>query len=273
MTGSGSVPAQTISVHSSPAFVMTLSGEEPDDIYPFYDYDLLHIYRQGLYCPNGHLRLRSAIPLRVHFTTIITIDERGSLRFDSHRLCEPPRDYQSYKKLLLEGTRKVLDTGADPGRKRSYGPLASLSRGYDSTAATVLARSAGCAETFTYVNSIVPLAAVEDQLPGRILILGESGDTIWDPKAAKVSNELSRPWMRFTLGLSPLEFRLRVAYLAFAPPSIAARHNRIIHDIATSEAMRPVCGRGLRSADTAADRRGGRIAARPVRHSQSCLQP
>jgi hypothetical protein len=281
------VKAGSVYVSNSPAFVMTMSGEEPDDIYPFYDYDLLHIYRQGLYCPNGHLRLRSAIPLRVHFTTIITIDERGSVRFDSHRLCEPPRDYQSYKKLLLEGTRKVLENGADPARKRSYGPLASLSRGYDSTAATVLARSAGCAETFTYVddrrmdpkrdsgasnarfflgmrckvysrwqylaldscpeaefgynagNSIVPLAAVEDQLPGRILILGESGDTIWDPKAAKVSNELSRPWMRFTLGLSPLEFRLRVGYLAFAPPSIAARHNRIIHDIATSEAMRP----------------------------------
>jgi len=240
-----------------------------------------------LYCSNGHLRLRSAIALRVHFTTIITIDQRGSIRFDAHRLCEPPRDYQSYKALLLEGTRKVLENGADPARKPRYAPLASLSRGYDSTAAAVLARSAGCAEAFTYIddrradpkrdsgasnarfflgmrckvysrwqylaldsrpeaefgynagNSIVPLAAVEAQLPGRILILGDSGDTIWDPKAAKVSNELSRSWMRFTLGLSSLEFRLRVGYLAFAPPSIAARHNRIIHDIATSEAMRP----------------------------------
>jgi hypothetical protein len=277
----------SVYVSNSPAFVMTMSGEEPDDIYPFYDYDFLRIYRQGLYCPNGHLRLRSATRLGVHFSTIITVDERASVRFDSHRLCELPRDYQTYKELLLEGTRKVLDNGADPARKRSYGPLASLSRGYDSTAATVLARAAGCADAFTYIddrcrdpkcdsgasnarfflgmrckvysrwqylalgsgpeaefgyaaaNSMVPLAAVEDQLPGRILILGDYGDTISDPKAAKVSNRLSRPWVRHTHGLSPVEFRLRVAYLAFAPASIAARHNRIIHDIATSEAMRP----------------------------------
>src|SRR5262249_32202733 len=34
-----------------------------------------------------------------------------------------------------------------------------------------------------------------------------------------------------------------------------------------------VCGRELRQADTAADRRGGRSATRPLWHSQDCLQP
>jgi hypothetical protein len=80
---------------------------------------------------------------------------------------------------------------------------------------------------------------VEDELSGRILIVGEPHDAIWDPKAARVANRLSRPWMRFTLGLSPIEFRLRVGYHAFAPPCIVARHNRLIYDIATSEAMCP----------------------------------
>ena len=281
------VKAGSVYVSNSPTFAMTLSGEEPDDIYPFCDYDLLSIYRQGLYCPNGRLKLRSATRLGVHFFTIITVDVRGSVKFDSHRLCEPPRDYQSYKELLLEGTRRVLENGADPARKRRYGSLTSLSRGYDSTAATVLARAAGCADAFTYVddrrtdperdsgasnarfflgmgckvysrwqylaldscpeaefgyvaiNSMVPLAAVENQLPGHILILGDFGDTIWEPKTAKVANQLSRPWLRHTHGLSSIEFRLRVGYFAFAPACIAARHNRIIHDIATSEAMRP----------------------------------
>src|SRR5215831_10031234 len=86
------VKAGSVYVSNSPAFVMTVAGEEPDDIYPFYDYDFLRIYRQGLYCPNGRLRLRSATRLGVHFLTIITVDERGSVKFDSHRLCEPPRD-------------------------------------------------------------------------------------------------------------------------------------------------------------------------------------
>jgi len=94
---------------------------------------------------------------------------------------------------------------------------------------------------FGYVaaNSMVPLAAVEDQLPGRVLILGDFGGSAWDPKKARTSDQLGQTWIRHTHGLSAIEFRLRVGYLAFAPATIALRHNRIIHAIATSEAMRP----------------------------------
>ena len=274
-------------VSNSPAFVMLMAGEAPDDIYPFYAYDLLGIFRQGLDCPNGRLRLRSSNSLGVHFSTIITIGARGSIQFDSHRLCEPPRDFQSYKELLFEGTRKVFENGADPARKRRYAPLASLSKGYDSTAAAVLARSAGCMEAFSYAdphspnpkhdsgasnarfflkmackvysrwqyldldrcaeaefgygatNSMAPMAALEGQLPDRILVLGEYGDSIWDLKAARLSGQLRRPWIRHTQGLSPIEFRLRVGYHAFAPACIAARHNQVIHALSNSEAMRP----------------------------------
>ncbi len=280
------VKAGSVYVSNSPAFVMTASGEEPDDIYPFYTCDLVRIFRQGLYCQDGRIRLRSSIPLHVHFTTVITVGKRGSLSFDSHRLCEPPRDFQSYKQLLFEGMTKVFENGADAARKQKYRPLASLSRGYDSTAVAALARSAGCTEAFTFIDhrsmdpnrdsgagnarfflkmtckkygrwqyldldgcpeaefgysatsSRVPMAAMEDQLAGRIVIGGDSGDAIWDPKRAKVSDQLSRTWMRFTLGLSQLEFRLRVGYQVFAPACIASRHNRAIHGIATADDMR-----------------------------------
>lgn len=280
------VKGSSVHVSNSPAFVLTMAEEEPDDIYPFYDHDILRIFRQGLYCPHGRLTLKSSIALGVHFSTIISVDQHGSVGFDSHRLCVRPRDYQSYKGLLVDAMRRVLENGSDPARKRRYRPLASLSKGYDSTAATVLAKLVGCTDAFSYVderrpdpkydsgasnarffldmsckvysrwqyleldgveaefgyntaNSMAPLAAVEDDLAGRVLIVGETGDVIWNPKAARVANRLSKPWMRFSLGLSPIEFRLRVGYHAFAPPSIGARHNRLIYDIATSEAMRP----------------------------------
>jgi len=281
------VKAGSVYVSNSPAFVLAAAGEEPDDIYPFYAYDLVRIFRRGLHCSDGRLRLRSPIPLHVHFTTIITVDARGSVGFNSHRLCDPPHDYPSYKELLLEGTRKILANAADVARQRRYRPLTALSRGYDSTAAAALAKAGGCADAFTFIDdrsedpnrdsgarnarfflgmqcttyrrwqyldldgraevefgytptaSRVPLAAVEDQLAGRLLIVGDSGDAIWDPKRADVSDDLSRTWIRFTISLSQIEFRLRVGYHVFAPACIAARHNRLIHEIATSEQMRP----------------------------------
>lgn len=280
------VKANSVYVCNSPAFVLTAAGEALDDIYPFYPYDLLRIFRQGLHRPDGHLRLRSRISLGVHFTTIINIDERGAVTFDAHRSGEAPGDFRSYKELLLEGVQKVLENGGDGARKRRYRPLAALSRGYDSTATAALARQAGCTEALTFIDarsevpdgdsgaenaqrlgmtckeygrwqyleldgraeaefgygptsSNVPLAVAEDQLAGSILIVGEFGDSIWDPKRAKAIAQLTRPWNRFAIGVGPIEFRLRVGYQVLAPASIGAGHNRAIDDIATSEEMRP----------------------------------
>src|SRR5262249_44013709 len=108
------------------------------------------------YCPDGRLKLKSTVALGVHFSTIISVDRRGAVRFDSHRLCEPPSDYQSYKDLLLDATRRVFKNGSDPARKRPSRPLASLSRGYAFPAASVLAKSAGCTDAFTYVDDRRP---------------------------------------------------------------------------------------------------------------------
>lgn len=273
-------------VSNSPAFAMSAAHEEPDDIYPFYGYDLIRIYRQGLHCPDGRIRLPSGISLGVHFSAIITIDERGRMEFCRHRLCEPFNDYRSYKTLLLEGLKGLFENAADPSRKRTYRPVVSLSNGYDSTAAAALARTAGCTEAMTFVderrddpvadsgtlnarilgmecseysrwqyiqleglaeaefaytaaNSTVSLAAAENQVRGCILLNGDFGDTIWVPKAARVSTHLSRPWLRYALGVTQIEFRLRVGYQGIAVPSIGARRNQAVYEVAVSEEMRP----------------------------------
>jgi hypothetical protein len=273
-------------VSNSPAFVMAVAAEAPDDMYPFYPYDLLRIYRQGLRCSRGQLALYSGAGLGVHFSTIVSVDAQGRVTFDRHPLCEPPTDYRSYKAQLLDAVSKVIENAKDPSRKRSYRPLASLSRGYDSCASVALAKPTECTETFTFTDSrqkasnsdsgaeiarylgvtcqvyerwryldldgcaeaefgyvatasMVPLATSGNQFRGRLLIVGDSGGSIWDPRRAWACDELSRAWMRHTLGLSSIEFRLRVGYIAFAPPGIAARHNRRIHAIALGEEMRP----------------------------------
>jgi hypothetical protein len=277
----------SVYVSNSPAFVLTVAEEALDDAYPFYGYDFVRIQRQGLFCPNGRLRLRSRAKLGVHFMTIIDVDARGRMTFEPHRLCAAPTDYRSYEKMLREGTRTVLANGADPARKHRYAPLVPLSRGYDSTAAAVLGRAAGCTEAFSFedprrpnpkrdsgasnarfflnmrcptysrwqyltldraveaefgylvASCRAPLAGAEAQLPGRVLLFGEGGDSIWDAEAAKNASRLGKSWLRRAHGISPIEFRLRVGYQAFAPATIGARHNEAIHRIATSDDMKP----------------------------------
>ena len=273
-------------VSNSPAFVMAVAGEAPDDMYPFYPYDLLRIYRQGLRCSRGQVALCSGAGLGVHFSIIVSVDAQGRVAFDRHPLCEAPTDYNSYKAQLLDAVSKVVENAKDPLRTRSYRPLASLSTGYDSSASAALTKFAGCTESITFTDSrrnaassdsgaenarlldmscrvfgrwhyrdldglaeaefgyvaiasMMPLAVIGEELGGRLFIVGDSGGSIWDPQRAWACDELSRPWMRYTLGLSSIEFRLRIGYIAFAPPGIAARHNRRIHAIAVSDEMRP----------------------------------
>jgi hypothetical protein len=277
----------SVYVSNSPAFALTMSGEELDDAYPFYGYDFVRIYRQGMFCPDGRLRLRSSTTLGVHTMTFVMVDARARVMFEPHRLCEAPTDYRSYERLLREGTQAIVANGADAARKRSYAPLVPLSRGYDSTAAAVLGKAAGCTQAFAFedprrpnpkrdsgasnarfflgmhCNSYsrwqhlaldrpveaefgylaascrAPLAGVEAELPAKVLLVGETGDVIWEPAGAKAANEMSKSWSRRALGISPIEFRLRVGFQMFTPASIAARHHAAIHAITTSAEMQP----------------------------------
>jgi hypothetical protein len=275
-----------VHVSNSPAFVLEMSGEEPDPIYPFYIYDLTAIFRQGLHCPDGRLRLRSGNTLHVHYTTVVSVERHGRVRFDRHPVDRVPIDFRSYESMLRAGTRDVLANAADPQRRHRYLPLAMLSRGYDSTATTILARDAGARDTFTYVDSRheepdrdsgtanaralgmtcteydrwryldlgrpvevefgcgplsshVPIAAAEEQLRGRLLIVGQNGDTVWNPRRARVFKAMARAWGRFAAAMTEADYRLRVGYPIFAPACIVTQHNGALHAIGTAAEMQP----------------------------------
>jgi hypothetical protein len=278
--------AESIFLSNSVYFAMGAAGEAPDDIYPFYPYDLIRIFREGMYCRSGDLRLRSGIPLQVHFATIISIDRERAVRFEDHELCAPFADYRAYHALLLEEMKRVFQNADDPARRRRYRPLAAISTGYDSSATAALASLAGCEEAVTFIDSqredpredsgaanarclgmrcteydrwhylklggraeaefafvglstTTPLAAMEDQLEGTILVTAAAGDTVWGPERSACFNNLSQSWARHVCGLSQEEFRLRVGYLSFEPTYIGARHNELIHRIIESDEMRP----------------------------------
>jgi hypothetical protein len=80
----------SVYVSNSPSFALAAAGERPDDIYPFYPYDLLDIFRKGLGGQAGPLRLSSSTTLHVHFLTIVCVDAEGALAFEHHRSGESP---------------------------------------------------------------------------------------------------------------------------------------------------------------------------------------
>lgn len=278
--------AGSLFVSNSPVFVMSAAQEEPDPAYPFYGYDMVAIWRQGLFCQSGNLPLRSGTPLRVHVGTTLSVDNECLVEFKPHNPGTAPSDYQSYHTLLVTEIKHVFQNAADPDRKYPYQPLAGISNGYDSTATAAMASQAGCKEAMSFTDSRMedpqadsgaenasylgmtcteydrweylkkdgrvevefamfpvaanaPIAALEDQLEGRMVISGAFGDIIWDSNDAQFYDNMSRCWAKFASGLGQIEFRLRTGYLSFAPAYIGSRHNEAIHRILKSEEMRP----------------------------------
>jgi hypothetical protein len=70
-------------------------------------------------------------------------------------------DYGSYKTFLTNTLSSIFDNGRSGDRKIKYGPLATLSSGYDSPACAALAKDAGCGEAVT-----LRLSAEEQELFG-----------------------------------------------------------------------------------------------------------
>ena len=279
------VLSDSIFVSNSPLFALTMAGMEPHNTYPFYTYDLLKIWREGLYCLSGKLKTNSVESLRIHFSAIMTVNTRSVISFETHSLCAAPEDYTSYQAKLIDGVKQIFENAGDSHRQHPYKPLAAISNGYDSTATAVLASQAGCSEAVTFFDSrhsepysdsgrknasrlgmdcmeydrwaylkrtdlaeaefglyatavSTPMLAMETQLAGRVLVSGHFGDTIWGKKKSSACDNLCQPWLKHNSGLSQIEFRLRVGYLAFTPTFIGARHNQKIHSIAISDEMR-----------------------------------
>jgi hypothetical protein len=59
-------------------------------------------------------------------------------------------DYASYRAFLVEGLERIIANAEDPGRRRRYRPIATISAGYDSVASAAVAAECGCREAVTF---------------------------------------------------------------------------------------------------------------------------
>lgn len=140
-------------ISNSPLFALSAAEEMPDPAYPFYAYDFLRIWRQGIYGNNGAIRTASRTPFHLHFCTVMMVDRDLSVSFERHPTDPCPDHYNQYKQLLTAGVKAVLCNGEDPQRRAPYTPLSTISKGYDSCTTSALATSAGCKEAITFTDS------------------------------------------------------------------------------------------------------------------------
>ena len=137
-------------VSNSPVFAMARAGVAPEPLHPFYAYDLMRIWREGLLCRAGELRLAAGQRLRVHFGWTLVAGSAGPVRYELGPAPEPPDGYAAYRAWLAEHLERVVANATAPERAARFAPLVALSRGYDTSAVAALAREVGCREAFTF---------------------------------------------------------------------------------------------------------------------------
>ncbi|MBI4747206.1 MAG: hypothetical protein HY774_01875 [Acidobacteria bacterium] len=140
-------------VSNSLPFLLMQAGDGLDGGHPFYLFDFLNRYRQGL---------------AVHTKTIPTAHKRQVQIYDGCNLLvrpdltvqrlekpqpPPPVTYHEYIQLLQETLNRVSGNAQDKHRQRRYPPVTTISTGYDSTAISVLATQTGCREALTFRQS------------------------------------------------------------------------------------------------------------------------
>lgn len=81
----------------------------------------------------------------------------------------------------------------------------------------------------------IPLLALEDHLPGRVLFVGNSGDNVWTRDNFRAYHDVVRG---DTSGQGLGEHRLRVGYVLCPLPYIGHTAQPSLHAIANSDAMR-----------------------------------
>jgi hypothetical protein len=131
------------------AFLLTIAEDDVDRSYQYYDIDIMSI---GL----GLKRYRSSIPTalrnKVHMYYYCNISVSPGLALTVLPKKRPGwfYTYHQYRGWLQQEVSATIQNAGDSRRAVAYTPITTISTGYDSTAAAVLARDGGCREAVTF---------------------------------------------------------------------------------------------------------------------------
>ena len=120
-------------VSSSMVFLLESAHRRLDMNYIPYEYDLLE-QMLGLKYNVGDIPLDNSD--RMLLCRYRNVEIGSDLEFRIHPKPEPPSfsDFAGYKALLINGLSRLAENANDSARAVHYHPLATISKGYDSTA-------------------------------------------------------------------------------------------------------------------------------------------
>lgn len=268
---------EVLLVSNSLTFVLAQTNDDADQHSLLYDSRLASIkYGLNKYVRSIPTRNGGQVQIYYHCNLLINPDLY---------VTEKPKmfvrdfvDYSDYKLFLEENVVAIHANANDRQRQFKYAPIATISSGYDSPAAAVLARKAGCNEALTFSGArgskdiadsgakIAGILGMEVKTYGRLDYLKQTGfpevDTYSPCEFASFAVELKgrilftgfngdKVWDKNCQTCSPYivrgdasghaltELRLRYGYVHLPIAFLGCTSHLSIHRISNSEEMTP----------------------------------
>ncbi len=135
-------------VSNSIAFVLAQAKLFPDFNYMHYISDFESIYA-GIDRYIADIPLENGFLLHLAYYQNLIVNEYLNVQVEQKQL--PPNfdSFASYKQFLTDSLTMLSKNANDESRRINYSALATISRGYDSTATAALAKMTGCTKTLT----------------------------------------------------------------------------------------------------------------------------
>ena len=139
-------------VSNSLPFLLAETEEHLDPTYRFYEHDLIS-FVDGL--DELTTRIPTASGRSVQLLYCANLLVSSDLQLRPTLKAEPRRflDYADYITFLREEVAKLYANADDQARQIRFRPLATISSGYDSPAAAILARGIGCTDAVTFTSA------------------------------------------------------------------------------------------------------------------------
>ena len=172
-------------ISNSLAFILAHTGLELDENYYRYEEDLC----QGLLgCKKGKksTKLKNGVILYFYRYCNIEIDRELIIR-ERTKPSISFNDFNDYKTKILSILNEIKTNAVSDKRKHKYGMISTISRGYDATTTSALAKMVGCDEVLTF-NS--PRKYQSDCGKEIAKVLGYKSIYEVDADTYKVSQEL-----------------------------------------------------------------------------------